>query len=40
MDRMERRLGVSGMIRRCEREFSMDCTLLRQLDGALVVLRA
>jgi len=31
---------VSGMIRRCEREFSTDCTLLRQLDGALVVLRA
>jgi putative transposase len=31
---------VSGMIRRCEREFSMDRTLLGQLDRALVVIRA
>jgi putative transposase len=31
---------VSGMIRRCEREFGHDAVLLEQLDLALVVLRA
>jgi len=31
---------VSGMIRRCEREFGFDRTLLAQMDGALAMLRA
>lgn len=31
---------VSGMIRRCEREFAFDRTLLAQMDTALVTLRA
>ena len=31
---------ISNLIRRCEREFGTDPTLLAQLDGALVLLRA
>lgn len=31
---------ISGMIRRCEREFAKDAVLLEQLDLALVALRA
>jgi putative transposase len=31
---------ISGMIRRCEREFAQDAVLLEQLDLALVALRA